>query len=154
MAALQLASTTTYSSSAAPPPSSVGDAVIVNMLHGQACGLQNILSLASTILDPSFIGHAHWRDQVLLTLKCYKLTDHILSDASPVNDPTGITWRPSPCPRSSARSWVSFRTSPRSTTSPHAKSGARSSTRSSAIVKCTCFTSTPRSATSFRVTSH
>jgi hypothetical protein len=43
------------------------------MLHAQACGVQNIRSLVST---------------VLLTLKRYKLADHILFDTPPVNDPT------------------------------------------------------------------
>jgi hypothetical protein len=57
------------------------------MLHVQACGVQNIRSLVSTFLDPSSTGYACWRDQVLLTLNRYELTDHVLSDAPPVNDP-------------------------------------------------------------------
>jgi hypothetical protein len=58
------------------------------MLHMGACGVQNIHSLISTVLDTSSTGYARWCDQVLLTLKRYELTDHVLSDAPPINDPT------------------------------------------------------------------
>jgi hypothetical protein len=57
------------------------------MLHAHACGVHNFCSLVSIVLDPSSIGYARWRDQVLLTLKHYELADHVLSDAPPVNDP-------------------------------------------------------------------
>jgi hypothetical protein len=86
MAALHLAPTTA-SSSTPPTPSSGGDAIIVAMLHTQAYGVQNIRSLVSTVLDPSSTGYAHWRDQVLLTLKRYELTDYVISDDPLVNDP-------------------------------------------------------------------
>jgi hypothetical protein len=68
-AALQLA-LTIASSSAPPPPSSKSVATVVAMLHVQACGVQNIHSLVSTILHPFSTGYAHWRDLVLLTLLC------------------------------------------------------------------------------------
>jgi hypothetical protein len=73
-AALQVALTTTSSS-------------IVTMLHVLTCGVQNIRYLVSAVLDPSSIGYAHWHDQVLVTLKCYALADHVHSHAPPVNDP-------------------------------------------------------------------
>jgi hypothetical protein len=79
-ATLQLVPTTA-SSSAPPPPPSGGGAVAVAMLHTLACGVQNIRSLVSTIIDHSSTGYVRWHDQVLLTLKCYDLTDHVLSDA-------------------------------------------------------------------------
>jgi hypothetical protein len=85
-ATLQLASTTA-SSSVPSPPSSCGDITIIAMLHAQACGVQNIRSLILTVLDPSSAGYARWRDQVLLTLKHYDFTNHVLSDAPPINDP-------------------------------------------------------------------
>jgi hypothetical protein len=85
MVALHLAPTTA-SSSTPPTPSSGGDAIIVAMLHTQACGVQNIRSLVSTVLDSSSTGYAHWRDQVLLTLKRYELTDYVISDDPLVND--------------------------------------------------------------------
>jgi hypothetical protein len=66
-AALQLA-LTIASPSASPPPSSKSGATIVAMLHVQACGVQNIRSLVSTILHPFSTGYARWRDLVLLTL--------------------------------------------------------------------------------------
>jgi hypothetical protein len=68
-------------------PPSEGDATIVAMLDTQACGVQNIHPLVSTVLVPSSTDYLHWHDQVLLTLKRYDLTDHILSDARPINDP-------------------------------------------------------------------
>jgi hypothetical protein len=86
VAALQLVATIA-SSSMPPPPSSRGDVAIVTMLHVQDCGVQNIRSLVSTVLDPFSTGY-RWRDLVLLTLKCYDLTDHVLSDSPPINDPT------------------------------------------------------------------
>jgi hypothetical protein len=72
MATLQLAP---------PPPSSGGDTVVVAMLHVSACEVQNTRSLVSIVLDPSSTCYARWHDQVLLTLKCYELTDHVLSDS-------------------------------------------------------------------------
>jgi hypothetical protein len=84
--ALQLASINA-SSSAPPSPSSGGDTTIVAMLHAQAYRVQNIHSPVSTVLDPSSTGYARWHDQVLLTLKCYDLIDHVLSDAPRINDP-------------------------------------------------------------------
>jgi hypothetical protein len=96
---LQLAPTTA-SSSTPPPPSSRGDAAVVAMLHAQACEVQNICYLVLTILYPSSIGYAYRRDQVLLILKCYDLTDHILSDASLIND---LAWE---CVETVVLSWI------------------------------------------------
>jgi hypothetical protein len=86
VATLQLAPTTVSSSSAPLPPPSGGDAVVA-MIHVLACRLQNIHFLVSTILNPSSTCYAYWHDQVLLTLKCYELADHILFDTPPINDP-------------------------------------------------------------------
>jgi hypothetical protein len=85
--ALQLAPTTTSSSSVLPPPSSRGDITVIAMLYVQACGVQNIHYLVSTVLDPASTGYVRWRDQVLLTLKRYKLVDYVLADTPPINDP-------------------------------------------------------------------
>jgi hypothetical protein len=57
------------------------------MLHAQACVVQNIRSFVSTVLDPSSTGCARSCIRVLLTLKCYDLVDHVLSDVPPINDP-------------------------------------------------------------------
>jgi hypothetical protein len=61
VAALQQAPTTA-SSSAPPPPPFGGDAVIIATLHVQANLVQNICSLVSTVLNPSSLGYACWRD--------------------------------------------------------------------------------------------
>jgi hypothetical protein len=82
-----MAPTTTSSSSAYPPQYSGGDATIIAMLRAQDYRVQNIRSLILTVLDPSLIGYARWCDEVLLTLKCYELIDHVLSDPPPINDP-------------------------------------------------------------------
>jgi hypothetical protein len=82
-----MAPTTTSSSSAYPPQYSRGDATIIAMLRAQDYRVQNIRSLILTVLDPSLIGYARWCDEVLLTLKCYELVDHVLSDPPPINDP-------------------------------------------------------------------
>jgi hypothetical protein len=66
----------------------------------QASRVQNILSHVSTILDPSSIGYARWRNQVLLTLERYDLSDHVLSDAPTVNDPSWV------CMESVVISWI------------------------------------------------
>jgi hypothetical protein len=87
VASLQLAPTTASSSSTPPPPPSGGDATVIAMLHAQVCGVQNIRSLISTVLDPSSTSYAQWHDQVLLTLKRYELADHILSNTPPINIP-------------------------------------------------------------------
>jgi hypothetical protein len=111
--ALQLASTTASSFRAPPPPPSGGDLAVVAMLHAQACGVQNIRSLVLTVLDPSSTRCAHCRDQVLLTLKRYELIDHVVSNALPIKDPAWDRMETMSSPGSS----------PRSTTSPRAKSG-------------------------------
>jgi hypothetical protein len=85
--ALQLAPTIASSSSVPPPPPSGGDTAIIIMLHVQDCGIQNIRSLVSIVLDPASISYVRWSDQILLTLKCYKLADHVLFDTPPINDP-------------------------------------------------------------------
>jgi hypothetical protein len=61
-------------------------AVIAN-LHLQASGVQNIRSLVSVILDGSSAHYARWRENVLLTLRRYALSDHVLSDDSFVDVP-------------------------------------------------------------------
>jgi hypothetical protein len=83
-----------------PFPPSGGVATVVATLHTHAYGVQNIDSLVSIVLDPSFIGYARWYDVVLLTLKRYDITDDILSDAPPINDPA------SECMESVFLSWI------------------------------------------------
>jgi hypothetical protein len=55
---LQLVLTTTSPSALSPPPSE-GDAAVVTTLHAQVIGVQNILSLVLTVLDPSSTGYTH-----------------------------------------------------------------------------------------------
>ena len=54
---------------------------MVAQLHLQAAGVQNIRALVSVLLDPASSSYGRWRDQVLLTLRCYALDDHVLVDS-------------------------------------------------------------------------
>jgi hypothetical protein len=63
------------------------DAAVVVNLHVQAYGLQNICSLVSVVLDPASTHYARWRDNVLLTLWRYALSDHVMSNATFVGVP-------------------------------------------------------------------
>jgi hypothetical protein len=65
-------------------------AIIAN-LHLQASDVQNIHSLASVILDGSSTHHAHWHENVLLTLRRYALSDLVLPDDSFIDVPTWDT---------------------------------------------------------------
>jgi hypothetical protein len=56
------------------------EATVITNLHVQAFDVQNILSPVSVLLDASSMHYAHWRDNVLLTLWRYALSDHVLSD--------------------------------------------------------------------------
>jgi hypothetical protein len=50
-------------------------------------GVQNIHSLISVTLDLSSSHYSRWRDNVLLTLGCYSLSDHVLLDITYVGVP-------------------------------------------------------------------
>jgi hypothetical protein len=63
------------------------EAAVIANLHVQATGVLNICSLVSVVLDSSSTHYARWRDNVLLTLRRYALTDHVLSDATFPNVP-------------------------------------------------------------------
>jgi hypothetical protein len=57
-------------------------------LHAQAAGLHNIRSLVSIALDPTSSHYPHWWGQVLLTLRCYTLVDHVLDGIAAPSSPT------------------------------------------------------------------
>jgi hypothetical protein len=59
-------------------------AVVIN-IHVQAAGVQNICSIISVALDLSSTDYAWWCDNVLLTLRCYSLSDHVLLDTTYVS---------------------------------------------------------------------
>jgi hypothetical protein len=71
-----------------PPPPVIPEAIPtsgldvdhISALHAQAAGLHNIRSLVSVVLDPASSHYPRWRGQVLLTLRRYILTDHVLDD--------------------------------------------------------------------------
>lgn len=65
-----------------PNGTAVYEAASVAHLHAQAAGVQNIRSLVFVVLDPLSTNYNRWRDLVLLTLECYALTNHVLSDAT------------------------------------------------------------------------
>jgi hypothetical protein len=58
------------------------EAAVITNLHVQATGMPNIHSLISVMLDSSSTHYVRWRDNVLLTLRRYALTDQVLSDTS------------------------------------------------------------------------
>jgi hypothetical protein len=62
---------------AAPLDDDYEATVIVN-IHVQAAGIQNICSLISVTLDLSSTHYAWWRNNVLLTLGRYSLSNHEL----------------------------------------------------------------------------
>ena len=53
------------------------DADTIAALHAQAVGVDNI---RSHVLDPTSPHYPRWRAQVVLTLRRFALTDHILDD--------------------------------------------------------------------------
>jgi hypothetical protein len=80
-----------------PPPAPAGhaapsddeyDAAVIANIHVQAVGVQNILSLVSVMLDLSSTHYAQWRDNVLLTIGHYSLSDHVLLDTTYVSVPS------------------------------------------------------------------
>jgi hypothetical protein len=58
-------------------------------IAAQVVGLHNIRSLVSIVLDPTSSHYPRWRGQVLLTLQCYALADHVLDD---IVAPSSSTW--------------------------------------------------------------
>lgn len=55
--------------------------IAITSLHAQAVGVQNIRSLVPIIIDLTFSTYTRWRDLVL-TLHCYALNDHILTNTT------------------------------------------------------------------------
>jgi hypothetical protein len=49
--------------------------------------MQNIRSLVLVTLDLSSTHYAWWHDNVLLTLRCYTLFDHVLMDTTYIGVP-------------------------------------------------------------------
>ena len=66
---------------------SISDAVAVAHLHSQAAAVQNIRNLIPIVLDLQASNYSKWRGYVLLILGRFMLQDHVLSDASNLNDP-------------------------------------------------------------------
>jgi hypothetical protein len=64
------------------------EAAIIANIHVHAAGVQNIFSLVSVTLDLSSSDYARWHDNVLLTIGCYSLTNHVLLDTTYVGVPT------------------------------------------------------------------
>jgi hypothetical protein len=58
------------------------EAVIIANIHVQTVAVQNIHSLISVSLDLSSMHYARWCNKVLLTLRCYSLSDHVLLDTT------------------------------------------------------------------------
>jgi hypothetical protein len=56
------------------------DASLVSHLHAHATCIQNIRSVVTIILEPLLPHYKWWCDLMLLTLHCYALDDHVLSD--------------------------------------------------------------------------
>jgi hypothetical protein len=56
-------------------------AVIAN-IHIQAVDVQNIRSLVLVTLDLSSTHYTRWRDNILLTVWCYSLSDRVLLDTT------------------------------------------------------------------------
>jgi hypothetical protein len=77
-----------------PPPAPDGrathsdddyEATVIANIYIHATSMQNIHSLVSVTLDLSSTHYAQWRDNVLLTLGCYSLSDHVLLDTTYVS---------------------------------------------------------------------
>jgi hypothetical protein len=64
-------------------------ATIIANIHVQAAGVQNIRSLITVTLDLSSTHYAWWHDNVLHTLRCYSLSNHVLLDTTYVGV---LTW--------------------------------------------------------------
>jgi hypothetical protein len=80
-----------------PPPPTLADhtapsdddyeATVITNINVQDAGVQNICSCISVTLDLSSAHYGWWRDNVLLTLGRYSLSDHLLLDTTSVGVP-------------------------------------------------------------------
>jgi hypothetical protein len=61
------------------------EAAVITNIHVQATGMQNIHCLISVALDLSSANYARWHDNVMLTLRHYSLSDHVLLDTTYVS---------------------------------------------------------------------
>jgi hypothetical protein len=58
------------------------EAAVITNIHVQAASMQNIRSLISVSLDLSLMHYTWWRNNILLTLGRYSLSDHVLLDTT------------------------------------------------------------------------
>jgi hypothetical protein len=79
-----------------PPPYTAGcialsdgnyEAAVITNIHIQATAMQNIYSLISVSLVLSSMHYARWRNNVLLTLGRYSLSNHVLLDTTYIGVP-------------------------------------------------------------------
>jgi hypothetical protein len=79
-----------------PPPALAGhaapsdddyEATVITNINVQDAGVQNICSRISVTLDLSSAHYDRWRDNILLTLGRYSLSDHLLRDTTSVGVP-------------------------------------------------------------------
>jgi hypothetical protein len=70
--------------------SSLYDNTVVTNLHIQAAAVSNVRSLVNIVLDAMSDNYVWWRDNMLLALTRYALTDHVESDDA-FPDNTGWT---------------------------------------------------------------
>jgi len=63
------------------------DAAAIAHLHTQAAAVQNIKNLVPIVLELQSPLYSKWRGYVLLTLGQFHLTDNVLEDVPPLNDP-------------------------------------------------------------------
>ncbi|XP_052143079.1 uncharacterized protein LOC127762644 [Oryza glaberrima] len=90
--AAQLAAlSTTPGRTPTPPPvvptPPVPDAATLAALHAQALAVGNIKALVPVVLDVTSANYARWRGMFLVVLGKYALTDHVLSDDVPLDQP-------------------------------------------------------------------
>jgi hypothetical protein len=76
---LVLGSTSSLTTELAINSSSYDDTVVTN-LHIQAAVVSNVRSLVNIVLDATSDNYVRWRDNMLLALTRYALTDHVESD--------------------------------------------------------------------------
>jgi hypothetical protein len=69
--------------------SSYKDTIIAN-IHIQAAAVLNVHSLVNIALDATSDNYARWRDNMLLALTRYALTDHVKFDNTFLDNPGWI----------------------------------------------------------------
>jgi hypothetical protein len=84
-----LGSTSSSTTETATTSSSYEDTVIAN-LHIQVTTVPNVRSLVNIVLDATSDNYVRWRDNMLLALTRYALTDHVESDDAFPENPCWI----------------------------------------------------------------